>query len=809
MRKRNILIGITAAAAIAAASAAAAFASGDAGVCSALENRNALTGTADIVIWNVERDRKDKEQKVEVRIWSREDEEDLKVYEAREENGIYRVSFDSANHDEGAETFRMEICLTDEEGNRTPVKTDTLRMESMNVLVGVQAGKKNGTCRVFASGLPRVSDPDLQKVRVSVACTSDPKGREIWYECQADEDGYYAEFPLTSETRTGLYEASVWVTYRPGEEICVGSAPFQTEISQSAPQAVSMTNVGLNGELYQADPSSVRPDTTVSAEEGEEEVWTLSARNVPGMNGALEEVRFAVWNEADGQDDLRWYKAEYSEDAFRAMVPAAVHTDAGDFHADAWAFMEDGTGLFAGETDFTVDREWSLAIAMTDADPSLGTASLMICQNRSDYEISSVQAAIWSEEDKSDLAWYQAEDRQTGVYKIAFDRSQHQLMAEDFHAAVYMTDELGIRQNVREYLFHLDALEPVLNASQKGKGRYALLEAENVPGADTSLKEVLFTLYEDDGEGRFLGEYTGSLEDGRIRAEADLEEFGVAGKYRVEAVAVYKNGTKYQLGESAFEAVPIPFETAAGVLDEIGWNLQAAFRWSAALTYYGHNGIMPEDDSPGIEWFAEYGFKNKKGNCYVMASTFYEMAVDLGYEGRQIAGGVGMRAGGIGPHSWVELDLEDGTWVFDPNFTNESGGNGFKITYGQSGTWSYSMGHSMELKPTGEKAAETIRKAEAPDKKKSETDEEAPAEAEEAAKETVTEAEEAAEEAVTEAEEAAEETAAEAKDTAEETVTEMEEAAEEAVTEAEGAAEETVTEAEGAAEETVTEAEEA
>jgi hypothetical protein len=141
----------------------------------------------------------------------------------------------------------------------------------------------------------------------------------------------------------------------------------------------------------------------------------------------------------------------------------------------------------------------------------------------------------------------------------------------------------------------------------------------------------------------------------------------------------------------------VPFTKAAQVLDQIGWDLMAAFRWSAGMTYYGHNGIMPEDDLPGVHWFANYGFDNYQGNCYVMAATFYEMAVDLGYTGRQISGGVGLRVGGIGPHSWVELDLEDGTWVYDPNFTNESGGNGFKIQYTDPGTWSYQMGHAMKL----------------------------------------------------------------------------------------------------------------
>ena len=127
-------------------------------------------------------------------------------------------------------------------------------------------------------------------------------------------------------------------------------------------------------------------------------------------------------------------------------------------------------------------------------------------------------------------------------------------------------------------------------------------------------------------------------------------------------------------------------DKAAHVLDQVGWDLRSAFNWSAGLTYFGHNSEMPSDESPGIDWFADYGFDHHKGNCYVMSCTFYRMAKMLGYECYVISGYVPARRGGMTPHSWTEI-VEDGkTYVYDPNFTNETGGNGFKITYGQSGT---------------------------------------------------------------------------------------------------------------------------
>ena len=133
----------------------------------------------------------------------------------------------------------------------------------------------------------------------------------------------------------------------------------------------------------------------------------------------------------------------------------------------------------------------------------------------------------------------------------------------------------------------------------------------------------------------------------------------------------------------------IIFIEAEKVLDKVGHDLRSAFNWSSSMPYYGHNKYMPDTADPGIEWYADYGFKNKKGNCYVMAATFYEMAINLGYNARQMSGKVPLRVGGLGPHSWVEIKINGTTYVFDPDFTESTGKNGYMIHYGQSGTWRY------------------------------------------------------------------------------------------------------------------------
>ena len=126
-------------------------------------------------------------------------------------------------------------------------------------------------------------------------------------------------------------------------------------------------------------------------------------------------------------------------------------------------------------------------------------------------------------------------------------------------------------------------------------------------------------------------------------------------------------------------------------LNEIGWDLRAVYNWAAAMPYYRMSpDVVPAGVDP-TQWYAEFGFENHTGNCYVMASTFYYMARLLGYDVHRVNGYVPISATEYNPHGWCEIDMNGTTYVFDPNFTNEMHMNGYQITYGTSGTWRYSF----------------------------------------------------------------------------------------------------------------------
>lgn len=157
-----------------------------------------------------------------------------------------------------------------------------------------------------------------------------------------------------------------------------------------------------------------------------------------------------------------------------------------------------------------------------------------------------------------------------------------------------------------------------------------------------------------------------------------LKDGAMARNTKVKGVKIGKNGKLNKAYGGAIKA-----------LDKKGWSLRSAFNYSARLRYYRP---LPRNGKPGSAWFAKYGFKNGKGNCYVMASTFYYMAKVMGYDVHQMSGYVWSN-----PHSWCVIKHKDRTYVYDPNFTNETGRNGYKIYYGKKGTWRYTVSRSYRM----------------------------------------------------------------------------------------------------------------
>ncbi|MBR2696511.1 MAG: hypothetical protein IKE48_03290 [Parasporobacterium sp.] len=128
-------------------------------------------------------------------------------------------------------------------------------------------------------------------------------------------------------------------------------------------------------------------------------------------------------------------------------------------------------------------------------------------------------------------------------------------------------------------------------------------------------------------------------------------------------------------------------QAARAILNQTGWDIYKAYRWCIVnWTVYSVGGDY------GTAYYADYGFRKRTGNCFVMAAMFTTLARELGFEAYQMAGYVGSS-----PHSWVEIrNKSDGKfYVCDPDFESERGNSGWCLYYGQKGTWMYNSYYRM------------------------------------------------------------------------------------------------------------------
>ena len=65
--------------------------------------------------------------------------------------------------------------------------------------------------------------------------------------------------------------------------------------------------------------------------------------------------------------------------------------------------------------------------------------------------------------------------------------------------------------------------------------------------------------------------------------------------------------------------------------------------------------------------YANYMFKNKKGNCYRYAASLAYIARVIGYDTKVVSGKISSTRGGMTPHGWTEIKMGDTWYIFDAN----------------------------------------------------------------------------------------------------------------------------------------------
>ena len=151
------------------------------------------------------------------------------------------------------------------------------------------------------------------------------------------------------------------------------------------------------------------------------------------------------------------------------------------------------------------------------------------------------------------------------------------------------------------------------------------------------------------------------------------------GLYQAQAYVTLANGLRIPTGTQSgtiegSEAQIRISNHVNEVYDQVGHDLYACYKWVVDNVSYKKLPIPvePKEGYTADQWYAVLAFENHQGNCFCYAGAFYQLAKGLGYDAKYVEGKVAMAAGGYGPHGWVEITKDGGTYICDPDMQDEA-----------------------------------------------------------------------------------------------------------------------------------------
>ena len=270
----------------------------------------------------------------------------------------------------------------------------------------------DGTYGITVSGLS--SPSGIRSVLVPVWCAAD-QSDIVWYPAQKQADGSYIVTldPKNHGFHTGSYKIHVYGVMGNGLMEYAGSSSCNVE----------------------------KMPVSISAEKQGGTAVQLSAKNAVSPAG-ITSVKFAVWSEVNGQDDLRWYTVPYNAGIAGAVctMNTSDHSGTGRYFVHVYADTRTSVNHFLGNTEFSITAETEIILGQGSAQTLY---PLTIRNPVSASGISRVSAAVWSRtKDQDDIVWYNMAPAGNNTYQTTIDVRNHKHDGE-YYIHVYAFDKAG------------------------------------------------------------------------------------------------------------------------------------------------------------------------------------------------------------------------------------------------------------------------------------------------------------------------------------------------------------------------------
>ena len=260
---------------------------------------------------------------VQFPVWSKGDQSDIRWITAQKtSSGVWEADVSISGYQIG-DIYQVHAYASLTNGKQVFIENSTFKVVGPSADVTIKNySAENGTFDVVVENI--VAPAGVKEVQVPVWSLRD-QSDIVWYRAEKQSDGTYKVGVdiANHKNNTGTYNIHIYILGNDGSQTMVASTTQKVEAS-----AVEITT---------------------KDETGKESQYELTAKNVRNAD----QVRFAVWSDVNGQDDLIWYDAKKKSSTWSTEISIANHKTAGVYNVHVYSTVGKKQTLI-GNTTFEV-----------------------------------------------------------------------------------------------------------------------------------------------------------------------------------------------------------------------------------------------------------------------------------------------------------------------------------------------------------------------------------------------------------------------------------------------------------------------
>lgn len=356
-----------------------------------------------------------------------------------------------------------------------------------------------------------------------------------------------------------------------------------------------------------------------------------------------EKIKFAVWSDNKGQDDIVWYDAN---NLGAAYVDLSKHKDYGLYHVHTYSFVPNTAAKGLNALTITVAKpEIQTNINKTSA----GNFEILI--NNVPDTITSVLVPVWSAKNgQDDIKWYQATKTTASNYKVNVSVRDHKNDTGLYNVHIYG------QSLITGGLVGLTATSGFTNADSRANATVSMVNyAENKTSFDIvvagnsntkTVKAVSIAVWSQDKGQDDLKWYTPTVSGNKATATVNIANHSNTSDYYIVHTYVdYTDGTRSGTNLGSYKITkPVSKTVVNAELTSAGISLQVT---STSVNDYSKVKFAVWSDENGqddIKWYnadktgkAVASYENHKGfGNYNIHTYSFETGKAVGLNGRTI-----------------------------------------------------------------------------------------------------------------------------------------------------------------------------